>query len=248
MPQIANPQMARRAPMTAQAARARGGIRQIKSKPGLLFDPDRKVFFKIMDTTVHAQYDTEIFGPAAGGVVAYGTRVNFAQNIALKEDVDSNFNQPRRLTAGQIMWVSRVGLYWPPVFQDLRVDYYDIQVLAESAYFLLKVNGKELLKGPAITFPSGFGWYGSTNKNNDGVTSLGLPSLNGVPPMAKKQYLNEFYDIDGSLTIQPHQWAVAAGAALSTPTLRQGTNAGVATAYVPVKMVMHGRLYSPSTV
>lgn len=237
---------AMRAAGTVQrGAATNGGIRQIKSKPGLLFDPDRKVYFKIMDTTVHAQYDTSRF-TSSTGVISYGTKVNFAQDISGKELIDTNFTQPRRLTAGQILWVSRIGLYLPPVFGNTRIDYLDQQVIVENGFFLLKVNGKELLKGPGAFFPSGFGWQGSTTKNNDGVVTLGLASLNGVPPLAKKQYLNEFYDVDASLTVQPHDWIGTA--TVGTPELRNGTNAAVPNAFLPVKFVMHGRLYSPSTV
>ena len=99
-------------------------------------------------------------------------------------------------------------------------------------------------------FPAGFGWSGSTVKNNGAVVTMGLPSLGGVLPLAKKIYLNDNYDVDGSITIQPRGWVQVngAGVAPTDPVLMAGGQAANASAIVLARMVLHGRLYAPSTV
>lgn len=230
------------------------GIRQIRSKPGLLFDPVRKKYFKITDVSVHARYDTGAFVGDNTGSVPFGTQISFAQNIQNKQEIDCNFKQPRRLTAGEVMWVSHVGLYWPLFFGNTKIDTEDIRKIVENAYFLLKINNKEILKGPALHFPSGFGFTGqfalaadgasSEVTLKDGVVSVGVPSLPAVKPLAKKIYLNENYDVDGVLTLQNRSWIQygSSSAYASPPTL------SMPGAIVPVRMILFGLLYSPSTV
>jgi len=231
-----------------RAAATSGAIRPVKSKPGVLWDPDRQKFFKLVDTLVHGQYDTALFQANGAGVLSYGQSVNFAQNVQSKQLIDTNFSQPRRLIAGQSMWVSRIGLYWLPRFGDVFIDYEDIITVVENTYFVLKLNRKEILQGPSIMFPSGFGYYGNTTKTNTGIVSVGLPSMGGVLTLAKKQFLNESYDIDGQLQLQDHQWASGSVPALAAGPVLYAGNESATQCFVAVKMILHGRLYSPATV
>ena len=53
-----------------RAAATSGAIRPVKSKPGVLWDPDRQKFFKLVDTLVHGQYDTALVFAAIFTLIA----------------------------------------------------------------------------------------------------------------------------------------------------------------------------------
>ncbi len=220
-------------------------LRQVKESPGVLLDEETGTYYKLVDTLHHAQRESVLIqNDSATSSIPFGQEYEFGRDIADKPELDCNFRTPRKLTSGQVMWVSRIGLYFPKFVGGREVDAEDIQVVAENTFFEFDIGGKRKYAAPAIESPSGFGWYGSTTKNNESVLSLGLPSLGGVLPLAQKIYFNDKHDVAGRLTFQRRTWISGLPAAFlaggNVPRTPDNS------AFVLARMILHGRLYTPS--
>lgn len=222
-------------------------LRQVKESPGLLLDEESGTYYKLVDTLAHGQYDSVVVkNDAATSNIPFGQEYEFARDIADKQELDCNFRTPRKLTSGQIMWVNRIGLYFPKFVGGIEVDAEDIQTVVENSFFELTLGGKRKYASPSIQSPSGFGWYGGTTKTNESVLSLGLPSLGGVLPLAQPIYFNDKHDVSGTLSFHRRTWI----AGVTPPFLAGSSVPRVAdnNAIVVAKMILHGRLYTPSMV
>lgn len=185
-------------------------LRPIKGEPGKFLDTVSGDVLDISDYREDDKYDT-VFLPA--GAVTAGTQFIFFRDIQNKREIDTNFTQVSRLSAGEEVIVDRVGLTIRNATGNLLPTPSDIKKVTEDAFLDVRVNRLLLIQGPAIKFPSGYGLAGNTVETGQGIVSIGVPSTAAAARLLKTQLLTAQHEVEGILTFHPRPWAVTAGLA-----------------------------------
>jgi len=175
----------------------------IEGQPGLFRDSDTGQVVNIRDFRESDKYDT-ILIPA--GEITPGTEFIFFQNIQNKREVDTNIKTTRKLSAGESMVLDRIGLYFRLATGDIITVPRDAKKVSECSFYKLSINGILQEEGPAIKFPSGYGWYGTTTETDAGIFSLGVPATASAARLVKKQLLNQNHEIEGLLRFDQRTW------------------------------------------
>lgn len=226
----------------------------IQGQPGLFREVDEATGAPVSDRVVNIRdfregdkYDT-IAIPT--GQIAAGTEFTFFNNLQGKQQgVDTNLRTPSKLSAGESMVLDRIGLHvrlstgvaFPPP--------QDIKTILENSFYRLKINDILQDEGPSIKFPSGYGLYGQTNENGQGIVTNGVPATASTARLVKKQLLNQNHELDGRLQFNQRQWLTStvlgpapfpvAGTELAVITVQTSTSPP-ATAAVLVTNFLHG--------
>lgn len=195
----------------------------IEGQPGLFRDSDTGQVVNIREFREGDKYDSVVVGSATA--IAAGSQLTFFQDIQNKRNVDTNIKTPRKLSAGESMVLDRIGLYFRLAAGNDLAKPRDIKKIVENGFYRLKINDILQDEGPAIKFPSGYGLYGSTTENDDGVVSLGVPATASAARLVKKQLLNQNHELDGTITFDARAW-LSSGSGIGTlsytvPTLDQ---------------------------
>lgn len=179
-------------------------LEPIPGQPGLFRDPaDPNDIINIRDFREGDKYDT-IAIPT--GAIQAGQQFQFFQNIQGKLDVDCNLRTPSKLSAGESMILDRIGL---AVRSSTGLSFpppQDYKSVIENSFYQLLINRLIQDEGPSIKFPSGYGFYGQTNENNQGIVSIGVPATASAARMVKKQLLNQNHELQGLMTFQQRNW------------------------------------------
>jgi len=178
----------------------------IEGQPGLFRDSDSGEIANIRDFRETDVYDTVLI-PA--GAITAGTEFIFFQNIQNKREVDTNIKTPRKLSAGESMVLDRIGLYFRLASGDIITVPRDAKKISENSFYKLNINSILQESGPAVKFPSGYGWYGTTTENDAGIFSLGVPATASAARLVKKQLLNQNHELEGTLTFNQRTWLAA---------------------------------------
>lgn len=179
-------------------------LRPIKGRPGKFLETGTGQVIDISDYREDDKYDTVAI---AAGAVAAGTEFILFRDVANKRDIDTNFSQQSRLSAGEEMIIDRVGLTVRSATGNLLPSPSDIKKLAEDAFYRVEVNRLLLIEGPAIKFPSGYGLYGNTVENNQGVVSIGVPATASAARLIKTQLITAQHEVQGFLRFENRDWA-----------------------------------------
>jgi hypothetical protein len=105
------------------------------------------------------------------------------------------------------MIIDRVGLTVRSATGNLLPSPSDIKKLAEDAFFRVEVNRLLLIEGPAVKFPSGYGLYGNTVENNQGIVSIGVPATASAAKLIKTQLITASHEVQGFLRFENRDWA-----------------------------------------
>lgn len=185
-------------------------LRPIKGEPGKFLDTVSGEVLDISDYREDDKYDS-VFIPA--GAIAAGTQFIFFRDIQNKREIDTNFTQVSRLSAGEEVIVDRVGFTVRNATGNLLPTPSDIKKVVENGFLDIRVNRLLLLQGPAIKFPSGYGLAGNTVETGQGIVSIGVPSTAAAARLLKTQLLTNAHEVEAILTFHPRPWAVTAGLA-----------------------------------
>lgn len=232
-------------------------IRPIEGQPGLFREWDETSgqfvgpVINIRDFREGDKYDT-IAIPT--GTIAAGTEFQFFQDLQNKRTVDTNLRIPASVSKGESMVLDRIGLYVRSSTGLTFPPPQDVKTIVDNAYYKLEINGLLQDEGPAVKFPSGYGLYGQTNENNQGIVAIGVPATASASRLIKKQLLNQNHEILGTLRFDERRWLFAganapfqnaANAVPAIVTVGPGTeNTGAA---VLVVNFLHGLIRAAST-
>ena len=112
----------------------------------------------------------------------------------------------------------------------------DYKSVIENSFYTLLINRLIQDEGPSIKFPSGYGFYGQTQENGQGIVSIGVPATASAARMVKKQLLNQNHEIQGLMTFQQRNW------------LTQGTNAPFTTVNILPQVTVQSAQTPPANV
>jgi hypothetical protein len=179
-------------------------LEPIQGQPGLFRDPaDPNQIVNIRDFREGDKYDTVAIPT---GSIAAGTEFVFFQNIQAKREIDCNLRTPAKLSAGESMVLDRIGIH---VRLSTGVSFpapQDVKSVLENAFYRLKINDILQDEGPAIKFPSGYGLYGNTTENSQGIVTNGVPASASTSRLVKKQLLNQNHELFGVLRFDQRLW------------------------------------------
>jgi hypothetical protein len=183
----------------------------IQGQPGLFRQVDEATGQPVSNSVVNIRdfregdkYDTVALPT---GQITAGTEFSFFNNLQGKvQGVDTNLRTPSKLSAGESMVLDRIGVHvrlgtgvaFPPP--------QDVKSILENSFYRLKINDILQDEGPAIKFPSGYGMYGQTNENGQGIVTNGVPATASTARLVKKQLLNQNHELDGKLIFNQRQW------------------------------------------
>ena len=188
----------------------------IPGQPGLFRDsdnPDPNVIYNIRDFREGDKYDT--IAIPTGQIVA-GTEYLFFQDVQNKRMTDTNFRTQSKLSAGESMVLDRIGLY---VRSSTGVAFpppQDVKSIMDNAFYRLEINTLLQDEGPAVKFPSGYGLYGQTNENGQGIVSVGVPATASAARLLKKRLLNQNHELLGRLRFDARPWLTGGASPLFT--------------------------------
>lgn len=182
-------------------------LRPIKGRPGKFLETGTNTVIDISDYREDDKYDTVVI-PA--GLVAAGAQFIHFRDVANKNLIDTNFSQQSRLSAGEEMIIDRVGLTVRNASGNLLPTPSDVKKLTEDAFWSVTVNRLLLIEGPAIKFPSGYGLYGNTVENNQGIVSIGVPATASAAKLIKTQLITASHEVQATLTFFNRTWVTAA--------------------------------------
>lgn len=158
-------------------------LRRVKNSPGRLVDVSTGEEVDLSEYYIGDRYDTEV---TASGAVTANTEELYFETLTNKKEIDANFVEQQRLVStDEEMEVERLWVHYPLAFGDTVVQPADIKKGAENMYFDWRLYKQLIDEGPAIKYPTGYGLYGSTNENNTGILTNGLPSLAAQPQLAQ---------------------------------------------------------------
>lgn len=180
-------------------------LEPIPGQPGLFRDTegDPNNIINIRDFREGDKYDTVVLPT---GALAFGAEFIFFQDIQNKRSTDTNLKTPSKLSAGESMVLDRIGL---SIRSSTGVAFpapQDYKTVFDNAFYRLEINGLLQDEGPAIKFPSGYGLYGQTNENGQGIVSVGVPATASAARLVKKQLLNQNHELRGFLRFDPRGW------------------------------------------
>lgn len=224
-----------------------GLFRQVDEATG---QPTSNTVVNIRDFREGDKYDTVALPT---GTITAGTEFTFFNNLQGKQQgVDTNLRTSSKLSAGESMVLDRIGIY---VRLSTGVAFpapQDVKTILDNSFYRLKINDILQDEGPAIKFPSGYGIYGQTNENNQGIVTNGVPATASTARLVKKQLLNQNHELDGRLMFNQRQWLTStvlgpapftAGDELPVITVTTGTNPP-RNAAVLVTNYLHGLIRS----
>jgi hypothetical protein len=185
-------------------------LEPIEGQPGLFKNTTTGEIVNVRDYYESDLYDT-IAIPGDDLDIAAGTEFIFFQDIQAKREVDTNVKTPRKLSAGQSMVLDRIGLYVPLSTGKTFPRPQHLKSIIDNSFFRLKINDLLQAEGPAIKFPSGYGWYGQTTEDDQGIVSIGVPATASASRLVKKQLLNQNHELDGVLRFDARNWLTVAG-------------------------------------
>lgn len=185
-------------------------LQPIEGQPGLFRDSDTGQVVNIRDFRESDKYDTIVI--PANTVIAAGTEFQFFSDLNLKNSTDTNLKTARKLSAGESMVLDRIGLYFRLATGNTTTFPRDLKKVFENSYYRLRINEILQDEGPAVKFPSGYGIYGQTNENDQGIVSIGVPATASAARLVKKQMLNQNHELEGVLRFDARNWAVSPGA------------------------------------
>lgn len=177
----------------------------IEGQPGLYRDTETGTIYNIRDFREGDKYDS-VLVPA--GAIVPGTELIFFQNIQGKRELDTNIKTPRKLSAGESMIMDRIGLYFRLAMGNVVDVPRDFKKVFENSFYRLKINDILQDEGPAIKFPSGYGFYGQTTEDDAGIVALGVPATASAAKLIKTQVLNQNHELDGVLRFDQRTWLV----------------------------------------
>lgn len=195
-------------------------LQPIEGQPGLFRDSDTGQVVNIRDFRESDKYDTIVI--PANTVIAAGTEFQFFSDLNLKNSTDTNLKTARKLSAGESMVLDRIGLYFRLAVGNTTTFPRDLKKVFENSYYRLRINEILQDEGPAVKFPSGYGIYGQTNENDQGIVSIGVPATASAARLVKKQMLNQNHELEGVLRFDARNWAVAPGAGSALGPIPQG--------------------------
>ncbi len=217
----------------------------VKGEPGVFFNKLTGKKIHIVDWREDDKYDTVFLPP---GPIQPGTSLYFFRDLQGKNLIDTNFSAPRKLPAGEEMILNRIGVQIPLAIGNVLMTPGDIKKVAENGYLAFRINRKDVAEGPLLRFPSGYGLSGSTNVDNDGTLSIGVPSTAAAAKLARDQYVNSDHDMDGVVTYYDRAWMRGlqgmgdpnddVGIAPFPPVLERG---------VAIRLVLHGLIKAAAT-
>lgn len=177
----------------------------IPGQPGLFRDSegDPNQIFNIRDFREGDKYDA--IAIPTGNIVA-GTEFLFFQEVQNKRMTDTNFRTQSKLSAGESMVLDRIGLYVRSSTGLAFPAPQDVKTIMDNAFYRLEINGLLQDEGPAIKFPSGYGLYGQTNENGQGIVAVGVPATASASRLLKKQLLNQNHELLGRLRFDDRPW------------------------------------------
>jgi hypothetical protein len=178
----------------------------IPGQPGLFRDTDNadpNVVYNIRDFREGDKYDT-IAIPT--GAIAAGTEYLFFQEVQNKRMTDTNFRTQSKLSAGESMVLDRIGLYVRSATGIAFPAPQEVKTIMDNAFYRLEINTLLQDEGPAVKFPSGYGLYGQTNENGQGIVSVGVPATASAARLLKKQLLNQNHELLGRLRFDDRPW------------------------------------------
>jgi hypothetical protein len=188
----------------------------IPGQPGLFRDsdnPDQNVVYNIRDFREGDKYDNIAIRT---GAIGAGEEFLFFQDIQGKRETDTNLRTPSKLSAGESMVLDRIGLYVRSATGVAFTVPQDVKTIMDNAFYRLEINGLLQDEGPAIKFPSGYGLYGQTNENGQGIVAVGVPATASASKLLKKQLLNQNHEIIGRLRFDQRPWLTGGAAPLFT--------------------------------
>ena len=181
-----------------------GLFRQVDEATG---QPTSNTVVNIRDFREGDKYDTVALPT---GQIAAGTEFTFFNNLQGKQQgVDTNLRTPSKLSAGESMVLDRIGIH---VRLSTGVAFpapQDVKSILENSFYRLKINDILQDEGPSIKFPSGYGLYGMTNENGQGIVTNGVPATASTARLVKKQLLNQNHELDGRLRFDQRQWLIS---------------------------------------
>lgn len=183
-------------------------IRPIKGRPGKFLDTGTGKVLDISDYREDDKFDTVIIGDGQGGgaTLTPGEQFIFFRDVAQKRKIDTNFSQQSRLSAGEEMIIDRVGLTVRDATGNVLPTPSDVKKLVSDAFLRFEVNQILLIEGPAVKFPSGYGLYGNTVENGQGIVSIGVPSTAAALKLLKTQLITAEHEVQGYLTFYDRNW------------------------------------------
>lgn len=191
-------------------------LEPIEGQPGLFKNTQTGEIVNIRDFREGDKYDT-VAVPGDNTDIDAGTEFIFFQDIQGKRDLDTNIKTPRKLSAGESMVMDRIGLYVSSSTGKANPRPVQFKMLIDNAFFRLKINDILQDEGPAIKFPSGYGWYGQTTEDDQGIISIGVPATASASRLIKKQMLNQNHELDGVLRYDARLWLLSAGPTGAAP-------------------------------
>jgi hypothetical protein len=194
-------------------------LRPLKGRPGQFLDTSTGKVLNIAEFREDDKFDTNIL-PA--GAVAAGTEFVFFRDVAQKRNIDTNFTQQSRLSAGEEIVIERVGATIALATGNLLPSPSDIKKIVENGFLRVEVNRLLLIEGPLVKFPSGYGLSGQTQETDQGIVSIGVPSTAAAAKLVKTQLMTSAHEVEGRLTYYDRNWTganLAAGDRMPTLAL-----------------------------
>jgi hypothetical protein len=175
----------------------------IDGQPGLFKDPETGQILNVRDFREGDKWDTIIIPE---GEIVPGSQFIFFADIQAKREVDTNIKTPRKLSSGESMILDRIGLYPRSVLGNVVEVPRDVKKALDNAYYRMKINDLLQTEGPAIAYPSGYGFYGQTTETDAGIISIGVPATASAAKLIKRQMLNQNHELEGLLRFDPRNW------------------------------------------
>jgi hypothetical protein len=219
-------------------------LQPVKGEPGRFFVPALGKVINIVEFREDDKYDTVqiVSQPplAPPFPITAGQQFTFFRDLQGKELIDTNFTTQRRLPAGEEMLIERIGVSIPLAAGNVLPFPRDIKKVAEDAFLKFQINRKDVIEGPLVKLPIGYGLSGQTQETDQGIVAVGVPATASVANLRKPQFITTEHDVDGVLTFLPRTWfnAVATPAAVQMPTLENA---------VLVKLWLHGLIKAAAT-
>lgn len=207
-------------------------LKPLPGQPGAVMDDATGKKFRVSNEQRKVLYDTET---QAAGAITANTEIRFFDDLANKKKLDNNTQNQRRIPAGTVFEMERVGLRVSACTGSLVATGSDIKKTLECGYLRFEVNSILVTDGPGVHYPAGFGVTGSTVEAGAAVVTNGVAGATAHLPLVSPITLNDQYDLNPTYTFHDRLW----DANIVMPTLDQR---------VEMRFEMYGRLFSAATL
>lgn len=180
--------------------------------PGVFKDNVTGEVFEDVNIRSDTLHDTVLF---LAGNQAAGTKNFVFRDIQNKDLQHTTLTQSKKIPENNVMKMSRVGVCVPQAHGNSLPTDADVMKLAWTAVMTFKLNSQEIVKGPLVKFPSGFGVQGTTNRNNTGIVSIGPTSQVAVPELEREQILTDKTELNTIIEIPNAPWVAAITSAVA---------------------------------